>query len=82
MTSKQSPRTPTKPQNLDAPYFSVREVAWLLKCSYDTVRRRLAAGTLAYSQEMKGGVILISREDLACYYSANRPGRSSRKGKR
>ncbi|MFJ5306139.1 helix-turn-helix domain-containing protein [Streptomyces sp. NPDC088350] len=64
--------TPTRPADFNAPYFDVREVAWLMKCSVRTVRRRLAAGRLAYSQEAKGGLILISQEDLARYYEANR----------
>ncbi|WP_328746374.1 helix-turn-helix domain-containing protein [Streptomyces sp. NBC_00285] len=63
---------PTRPADLNAPYFDVREVAWLMKCSVRTVRRRLAAGRLAHSQEAKGGLVLISREDLARYYEANR----------
>lgn len=73
-TLPQSPRTPTKPLDMDAPYFSVLEVAWLLHCSFNTVRRMLADGRLAYSQREKGGTILVSREDLDAYHNAHRVG--------
>jgi excisionase family DNA binding protein len=70
----QSPRTPTKPADLDAPFFTVREVAWLLHCSFNTVRRMLEDGRLAYSQREKGGTILVSREDIEAYHQAHRVG--------
>jgi excisionase family DNA binding protein len=70
----QSPRTPTKPADLEAPFFTVREVAWLLHSSYATVRRMLEDGRLAYSQREKGGTILVSREDIADYHDAHRIG--------
>jgi excisionase family DNA binding protein len=59
---------------MEAPYFSVREVAWLLHCSFNTVRRMLTDGRLAYSQREKGGTILVSREDLDAYHRAHRVG--------
>lgn len=74
MSTTQPWRIPTKPADLDAPYFTVREVAWLLHCSFNTVRRMLENGRLAYSQREKGGTILISREDLAAYHEAHRAG--------
>ncbi|MGP4008156.1 hypothetical protein [Streptomyces sp. 4N124] len=45
------------------------------------MRRRLTAGRLGYSQERKGGVIVVSREDLARYYQSTRarPGRIPRR---
>jgi excisionase family DNA binding protein len=55
-------------------YLSLRQVASELKCSVRTVRRYLANGSLGYSQEKKGGVIRVSREDIAAYYQASRRG--------
>lgn len=73
---KQSPRTPTPPADLNAPFFTVREVAWLLHTSYATVRRMLEDGRLAYSQRERGGTILVSREDIDAYHRAHRIGPS------
>lgn len=55
-------------------YLSLPQVASELKCSVRTVRRYLADGRLGYSQEKKGGVIRVSREDIAAYYQASRRG--------
>jgi excisionase family DNA binding protein len=72
--TKQSPRTPIKPEDLNAPFFSPLEAAWLLKCSYDTVLRAIWSGRLGASQDEKGGAIRISREDLDAYYAKTRIG--------
>lgn len=72
MSAKQSPRTPTKPADLDAPFFQIPEVAWLMGCSVDTVRRRIRAGLLPCSQAKKGGIITVSRADLDAYHEATR----------
>lgn len=72
MNTTQSPRTPTKPADLNAPFFNLREVAWLWNCSVDTVRRRIKAGLLPCSQAVEGGVILVSRSDLDAYHEATR----------
>ena len=72
MPTKQSPRTPIKPRDLDAPFFNLRETAWLLHCSYDTVRRYIKAGVLPCSQRVPGGVIVVTREDLDAYHKATR----------
>lgn len=55
-------------------YLDLKGVAKELKCSVRTVRRYLADGRLGYSQEVKGGVIRVSREDVAAYYQASRRG--------
>jgi excisionase family DNA binding protein len=55
-------------------YLSLPQVAAELKCSVRTVRRYLKEGRLGYSQEKKGGVIRVSREDIAAYYQASRRG--------
>jgi excisionase family DNA binding protein len=68
---KRASDVPVKPTDLAAPFFSIPEVAWLMKCSVPTVRRRIRAG-YPHSQQVKGGVILISREDLDYYYAADR----------
>jgi excisionase family DNA binding protein len=70
--TKQSPRTPIKPADLNAPFFKLPEVAWLLGCSVDTVRRRINAGLLPCSQATKGGTITVSRADLDAYHEATR----------
>ena len=72
MSTTQPWRIPTKPADLNAPYFTVREVAWLLHSSYNTVRRMLEDGRLGYSQRERGGTILISRADLDAYHEATR----------
>lgn len=82
MPSKQSPRTPIKPEDLDAPFFSVLEAAWLLKCSYDTVMRAIRSGRLGASQDEKGGAIRISRQDLDAYYAGTRIGPPIRASRR
>lgn len=69
---KQSPRTPTKPADLHAPFFKIPEVAYLLGCSVDTVRRRIRAGLLPCSQAERGGTITVSRADLDAYHEATR----------
>ena len=81
MATKQSPRTPTEPRDLNAPFFNLRETAWLLHCSYDTVRRAIKAGLLPCSQRVPGGVIVVTREDLDAYHRATRtvPIRSARR---
>jgi excisionase family DNA binding protein len=71
-TTPQSPRTPTRPADLNAPFFNIREVAWILDCSVDTVRRSIAAGLLPCSQRMKGSAIRVSRADLDAYHEATR----------
>jgi hypothetical protein len=68
---KRASDVPTKPADMNAPFFSIPEVAWLTKCSVSTVRRRIRAG-YPHSQKVKGGVIIISREDLDYYYAADR----------
>lgn len=55
-------------------YLNLRQVARELQCSVRTVRRYLANGSLGYSQEKKGGVIRVSRDDIAAYYQASRRG--------
>ncbi|MFG3127452.1 helix-turn-helix domain-containing protein [Streptomyces tendae] len=72
MPTKQSPRTPTRPRDLNAPFFNLREVAWLLDCSVPTVRRYIAAGRLPCSQHEKGSAIRVSRADLDAYHEATR----------
>ena len=71
MAIKRASDVPTQPADMNAPFFNIREVAWLMKCSVDTVRRRIRAG-YPHSQKVKGGVILISREDLPTWYDADR----------
>jgi hypothetical protein len=72
VATKQSYRTPTKPADLDAPYFNIREVAWLVGCSVDTVRRRIKQGLLPCSQAVENGTITVSRTDVEAYHEATR----------
>jgi hypothetical protein len=72
VTTKQSPRTPIEPRDLNAPFFNLRETAWLLHCSYETVSRAIKAGLLPCSQRVPGGVIVVTREDMAEYHRRTR----------
>lgn len=72
MATDRSPNQPEKPEDLNAPYFNVREAAWLLKCSVKTVRRRINEDGYPHSRTSPGGPILISREDLPYFYEAHR----------
>lgn len=71
MATKRASEIPTQPEDMNAPFFDLPEVAWLLKVSVRTIRRRIAAG-YPHSQQERGGAIVVSREDLAYYYEANR----------
>ncbi|MER6534381.1 helix-turn-helix domain-containing protein [Streptomyces sp900105755] len=55
-------------------YYDLPEVAAILKCSVRTVRRYIANGRLAYSQEKPYAVIRVSADDIAAYYQATRVG--------
>ncbi|GHC38511.1 MULTISPECIES: helix-turn-helix domain-containing protein [Streptomyces] len=83
MPTTQSPRTPTRPRDLNAPFFNLREVAWLLDVSVPTVRRYIASGRLPCSQHEKGSTIRVSRADLDAYHEATRlvpmPSRAARR---
>lgn len=72
MNTAKSPNAPTAADADE--YLSLPQVARELKCSVRTVRRYIASGRLGYSQEVKGGVIRVSRADIAAYYLATRKG--------
>lgn len=72
MATDRSPNQPEKPEDLNAPYFNIREAAYLLHVSVKTVRRRINKDGYPHSRTAEGGQILISQEDLAYYYEANR----------
>jgi excisionase family DNA binding protein len=63
--------TPIQPDP-NAPFLSIREVAWELRCSVRTVRRMIADGYPHSQRSGKGGTILVSRDDLTHYYAATR----------
>ncbi|MEU5976293.1 helix-turn-helix domain-containing protein [Streptomyces sp. NPDC047315] len=70
---------PKRPEDLNSPYFTLREAAWLRRCSVKTVRRRIKDGTLPHSRRRNSegkptGRILVSREDLDHLYDADRVG--------
>lgn len=67
------PNKPKKPEDLNAPIFDIREVAYLLKCSVKTVRRRIAMGA-PHSRGGPRSPIKVSREDLDYYYDMDRIG--------
>lgn len=71
MPSTRASDIPRQPADMNAPFFDIPEVAWLLKVSVRTVRRRIAAG-YPHSQAEENGTVLVSREDLAYYYEARR----------
>lgn len=57
---------PTKPDDPNAEYLTVQETAWVMKCSVNTIRRKLRAlkrgGAL-------GRRILVSRADRENLYA-------------
>ncbi|MGW1949945.1 helix-turn-helix domain-containing protein [Streptomyces sp. NPDC001940] len=71
-------QTPQKPEDPNAPYFTIREVAYILRVSVNTVRRRINAGA-PHSQAQRYGVILVSREDLPAFYDQHRVGAATRR---
>ena len=73
MNTPQSPKAPTAADNTEQ-YLSLPQVALELKCSVRTVRRLIASERLGCSQEKPGGVIRVSRDDIAAYYAASRKG--------
>lgn len=74
MATTQSPQAPTTVDIASRQYLKLPDVAKELGCSVRTVRRLMKAGRLGYSQEVPGGVIRVSREDIAAYYAASRRG--------
>jgi hypothetical protein len=85
VATTQSPnsKVPRKPEDLNAPFFDVPEVAWLLKVSVKTVYRRVAQGAPC-SREGSTGPILVSQADLQHWYNAKRvqPIRPARRNSR
>lgn len=63
---------PKKPEDPNAPYFTIQEAAYQLKCSVKTVRRRINQDGYPHSRNGINGPIRISREDLPYYYNATR----------
>ena len=53
--------------------LTVREAAVLLRCSQDTIRRRIDSGTLRYTRTGPGGHYRISRGDLLDWVPEARP---------
>jgi excisionase family DNA binding protein len=71
---------PTKPEDLNAPFFTTSEVAWLLGISVKTVYRRVLDG---YPCSRRGtGPIKVSREDLQTWYELDRCGAQGIRPKR
>ncbi|MFG2748078.1 helix-turn-helix domain-containing protein [Streptomyces xanthophaeus] len=82
-TRSPNSKVPQEPKNLNAPFFSAPEVAWLLNISVKTVYRRVAQG---YPCSRKGtGPINVSQADLQRWYELDRvqpirpPRRTARK---
>ena len=61
---------PVKPDDLNAPYFNIREAAWVMRTSVKTLRRRITAGRISVSRDSEGGRITVSREAIDQYYKA------------
>ncbi|WP_326739090.1 helix-turn-helix domain-containing protein [Streptomyces sp. NBC_01022] len=72
MATTRAPDLPIQPHDLNAPYFNVREAAWLMRISVKTLRRRIGAGQIAFSRESDGGRIIVSRQDIDRYYESIR----------
>ncbi|WP_030917495.1 helix-turn-helix domain-containing protein [Streptomyces sp. NRRL B-24720] len=69
MTSRPTDQA-TPPADLNAPYFNIREAAWVMRISVKTLRRRIAAGRISVSRDSEGGRITVSREAIDQYYKA------------
>ncbi|MFJ7525206.1 helix-turn-helix domain-containing protein [Streptomyces griseus] len=69
MTTR-APDQATKPDDLNAPYFNVREAAWVMRISVKTMRRRINAGLISVSRETEGGRIIVSRRSIDQYYES------------
>ncbi|MEU0160134.1 helix-turn-helix domain-containing protein [Streptomyces sp. NPDC006261] len=61
---------PIKPDDLNAPYFDIREAAYVMRISVKTLRRRIAAGRISVSRDTEGGRITVSREAIDQYFRA------------
>lgn len=79
ITRSPNAKVPTKPEHLDAPFFTAAEVAWLINASLKTVYRRVAQG--APCSRRGTGPILVSQADLQYWYNTDRvqPIRQSRR---
>lgn len=55
----------TKEQRLDKKYLTVTELAELMRCSKGTVYRKAKAREWPHKQDVDGGTILFSEEDIA-----------------
>lgn len=77
-----NPQMPKRPKDLNAPFFTAAEVAWLLNISMKTVYRRVAQG--APCSRRGTGPILVSQADLQHWYNADRvhPVRQTRRASR
>lgn len=83
ITRSPNSKVPTKPEHLDAPFFTAAEVAWLMNISVKTVYRRVAQN---YPCSRRGtGPINVSQADLQRWYELDRvqpirpPKRTARK---
>lgn len=67
MNDKTIYHQPSRPEDPDAEYLTVQETAWIMKCSVNTIRRRLRA-------LKRGGAVgrrlLVSRADRQALYAA------------
>lgn len=71
-TRSPNAKAPTKPEDLQQPFFNAAEVAWLMDISVKTVYRRVAAG---YPCSRIGtGPVKVSQADLQVWYELNRGG--------
>ncbi|WP_405548832.1 helix-turn-helix domain-containing protein [Streptomyces microflavus] len=59
-----------QPADLNAPYFNIREAAWVMRISVKTLRRRITAGRISVSRDTEGGRITVSREAIDQYFRA------------
>lgn len=69
MTTRATDRA-EQPADLNAPYFNIREAAFVMRISVKTLRRRIKAGRISVSREFDGGTITVSREAIDAYYKA------------
>lgn len=74
MIDKAIYHTPQRPEDPDAPYLTVQETAYVMRCSVNTVRRKLRAIRRGGGP---GRRILVSREERKALHAGGLKARYS-----